>query len=166
MTILQLKYSRKLQDCEDTLEAYSVLCKMVNDDKYYAEAYRNLLYLIHRHFFTFGLKNPCFVLDTILREYVMTFDDYKDKKNDLFSCSCNSDYFDDVINQYIDYEEVLIDDEYMERLIPSFPLSEQLLFDYSLFEDDFICMQRYERSTIEMEDLFKYAVGDKDGKHL
>lgn len=159
---MQFKYEKALNECENTFEAYHTLCKMVTEDKYYAEAYRNLLYLIHRHFFTDGLKNPNYVMNIILNEYVMTFYEYEDKKHDLFSSSCNSDYFDDVINQYIDYEEVLIDEEDMERLIPSFPLSEQLLFDYSLFEDDFICMQRYENSTTEMEELFKYAIGDDD----
>ena len=72
MSTLIFKYSKALQDCEDTFEAYHFLCEAVNDGEYYAEAYRNLLHLIHRHFFPNGLKNPCHVLDTILQFYTMS----------------------------------------------------------------------------------------------
>lgn len=162
MKTIIFKYSKDLQDCEDTFEAYHLLCQAVEHDKYYAETYRNLLYLIHKDFFTNGLKNPYFVLDTILRHYVMSFHEYEDKKSSLFSDVCNSRFFDDVINQYIDYEEVLFDDDDIEDLTPFEPLSDKLLFDYFLFEDDFLCQKKYEESTEEMSELFKYAIGDKN----
>lgn len=161
MSTIIFKYSKALQNCEDTFEAYHLLCKAVEHDKYYAEAYRNLLYLIHRHFFTNGLKNPCFVLDTILRYYVMNFYEYEDKKRDLFSNCCDSDCF-DTLNDYINYKAMLEDDDDIENLLPSWELEEAMLFDYYLFEDDFLCCQQFDSSTEEMEELFKYAIGDKD----
>lgn len=163
MSTLIFKYSKALQDCEDTFEAYHLLCKAIEHDKYYAEAYRNLLWLIHYHFFPQGLKNPCFVLDTILRHYVMSFYEYRSRKEDLFSdCCCDRSFFENVINQYIDYEDVLSDDDDIENLLPSWELEEAILFDYYLFEDDFSCCQQFNSSTEEMEELFKYAIGDND----
>ena len=161
MSTIIFKYSEALQDCEDTFEAYHLLCKTVEHDKYYAEAYRNLLYLIHRHFFTNGLKNPCFVLDTILRYYVMNFYEYEDKKRDLFSNCCDSACF-NTLDDYINYKAMLEDDDDIENLLPSWTLEEAILFDYYLFEDDFLCCQQFDSSTEEMEELFKYAIGDKD----
>lgn len=161
MKTIIFKYSKDLQDCEDTFEAYHLLCKAVEHDKYYAEAYSNLLYLIHRHFFTNGLKNPCFVLDTILRHYVMNFYEYEDKQRDLFSNCCDSSYF-DTLDSYINYKAMLEDDEDIENLLPSWELEEAMLFNYYLFEDDFLCCQQFDSSTKEMEKLFKYAIGDTD----
>ena len=161
MATMIFKYSKDLQDCEDTFEAYHLLCKAVEHDKYYAEAYRNLLYLIHRHFFTNGLKNPCFVLDTILRHYVMNFYEYEDKKRDLFSNCCDSACF-NTLDDYINYKAMLEDDDDIENLLPSWELEEAILFDYYLFEDDFLCCQQFDSSTEEMEELFKYAIGDND----
>ena len=161
MNTIIFKYSKALQDCEDTFEAYHLLCKAVEHDKYYAEAYRNLLYLIHRHFFTNGLKNPCFVLDTILRHYVMNFYEYEDKKRDLFSNCCDKHCF-NTLDDYINYKAMLEDDDDIENLLPSWELEEAILFDYYLFEDDFLCCQQFDNSTEEMEELFKYAIGDND----
>ena len=165
MSTLIFKYSKDLQECEDTFEAYSLLCEAVSNDEYYAEAYRNLLYLIHRHFFPNGLKNPCYVLDTILRFYTMSFYEYENRKSDLFGDCCSGRFFDDVINQYIDYEEVLLDDISngdIENLNPSWSLSDTILFDWYLFEDDFLVYKSCEASTTEMEELFKYAIGDNN----
>lgn len=161
MVTMIFKYSKDLQDCKDTFEAYHLLCKAVEHDKYYAEAYRNLLYLIHRHFFTNGLKNPCFVLDTILRHYVMNFYEYEDKQRDLFSNCCDGACF-DTLDNYINYKAMLEDDEDIENLLPSWELEEAILFNYYLFEDDFLCCQQFDSSTEEMEELFKYAIGDND----
>lgn len=164
MSTLIFKYSKDLQECEDTFEAYSLFCENAPND-IHAEAYKNLLYLIHRHFFTDGLKNPSYTLDVILRHYVMSFYEYEDRKHDLFSDCCGgytNNYFDDVINQYINYEEVLLDDDDIENLTPSWSLSEAILFDYYLFEDDFLCYQQHQSSTEEMKELFKYAIGGND----
>ena len=159
---LQFKYQKELQDCEDTLEAYHMLCHMVSNHDFYAEAYKNLLYFIHKYYFINGLNNPKFVLDTILRHYVMSFNEYEDKKSTLFSDMCGDRYFDDVINQYIDYEEVLFDDEDIEDLLPFSPLSDKLLFDWFIFDDDFQCYKEYGESTEEMKEIFQYAIGDSN----
>lgn len=160
MTVI-FKYSKDLQNCTNTFEAYTFLCNAANDNRY-AEAYSNLLSFIHQHYFTHGLKNPNIVLDIILKYYVMSFNEYEDKKSSLFSDMCGDRYFDDVINQYIDYEEVLFDDDDIEDLLPFSPLSDKLLFDWFLFDDDYSCYRQYNQSTEEMKEIFKYAIGDKN----